>query len=112
MQTLPLIQLTTGRTAWAVNPQHILSVEPHGEGGSIVTLSNRENRKVQETVEEVTTLTNAVIISLDQVQAFIAAQTVSPEPEGEGEPIDETATKPDHPARTRVTKPATPPETK
>lgn len=122
MQTFPLIQLTVGRSPWAVNPHHILSIEPHGEGGSVVTLSNRENRKVKETVEEVASLANAVIVSLDQVQAFLASQTVSAAPEGEqgeGEQGEEkkpegeqTASKPDHPAKTRETKPATPPETK
>lgn len=89
-----LILVTHNGHPLLVNPEHIVMVERNGDGTATLYLSNREYKKVAQTVEEVQQLANG---------ASVQGELLQVSPEGE---------KLEHPAKNRQTKPITPPETK
>src|SRR5688572_8255112 len=98
-----LISVTHNHHPLLVNPEHIVMVERNGDGTATLYLSNREYKKVAQTVDEVQALANGTSIE--------GALLQSSDPEGE-KPADDDNGKAEHPAKSRQTKPNTPPETK
>jgi archaellum component FlaG (FlaF/FlaG flagellin family) len=105
-----LIQVTHNGHPLLVNPEHIVMVERNGDGTATLYLSNREYKKVAQTVEEVQVLANGTPV--EGVLLETAPTGNSAESTQQTEDDNTEGGKSEHPARNRQTKPVTPPETK